>query len=176
MPTEADLRVHICPLCASYVEVDGGYDGPEYTWGCSHERLVREPGRINVADYLSPTYREQERSRLCWEEWKVALAAYRYKREDYDKPFDPTLDHPCGLTYTPADRRKRHEFRHSPHTERYSAIMKHLYAEPIRKALHSNSMFLAASLGEQRDARIDICRTINRTVFGGCIGDEDVVS
>lgn len=156
--------IHVCPLCATYVEVEGDYDGPHYVWGCEHGSWDREPLSVPVFVFQNSELLEAARSAACAAAWVELRHACALERVARDKRDYSILTHALDLTYTPADRRARHEFRHA--NDQFNRVLKHVYAEPIREALHRGSVFLAASLAESRDAHIQAHRAICRIAYG----------
>jgi hypothetical protein len=120
-----------------------------------------QPERITVAQYVDPERRELLRRVWCAIRFEELRVAARNK-----PPPSPYLSHARGLTYTPADRRARKEWRDLGFVGQTNAVLKDAYAEPIREALNQGSVFLAAMLGETRDTIGDTMKDMNRQSYG----------
>lgn len=161
--------VSVCPLCASYVEVESGWDGPEYVWSCDHEYAVDEPGRMTVAQFVDPELRESARSENCMGEWdRHVSACYRQRIADDERDY-ATLTHALDLQYTAADRRARYDYRRLSATEKYAANLRHVYTPKIQAHLDQHRHFLAAIDQETMEAQITMHRDLHRQTFGDTI-------
>lgn len=162
-------HVHVCPLCATLVEVEGGYDGPYYEWFCDHNAQLgydAEPERVPLWVLRDSAELERRRAEWCRRIFDEQLAALRAR-----PPLLAYLHFGKGkdgfeLRYIPEHRRLRKEWRDLGWMGQMDVILKQQYAEPIREALNQGSMFLAAMLGEERDMQIDMRKDLNRQAYG----------
>lgn len=166
-------QVHICPLCAAYVSVESGYDGPYYIPSCDHGQAT-EPAQVSVTVFRDPALLEAARSAACavaWaDEWALTKNIRRVRAGDTPgrRYLGPAGLSPAperrDLTWTPADRKLRRRWRILGATTRFSETMKRVYLTKVQDALNQGSVFLAAVEQEVGEATISMHADINRTV------------
>lgn len=160
-------RIQTCPLCAEYVEIESSaYDEVNYRWGCDHGRLNLEPVPMTVNQFMDPQRREVCRKISCLLEWQRQEEGCQARRRAADERDYATLRHSLDLTYTPADRRARHRFRHLSSMARYSAILKHTWLPRIQEHLDQHRTFAAAFDRELMDTHIGLHAAMRRQAFG----------
>lgn len=170
-------QITACPLCASYIEVESGYDGAYYLWSCSHAHLA-DPANMGIHEFLDPERRERARARLCLNRWSELWEACEYRRaellaEDWprralgDAGLAPESEDRRKLTWTPADRRLRARWRELASTTKFSESMKAVYIPHIREHLNRGNVFLGAWEQELMDEHISLHEQLARQTFGG---------
>lgn len=168
-----EFRLHVCPLCASPIEVEGGYDGPYYSWTCDHEHQLPypldQPARMSLAEWSDPAIRERLRSEATRRVWEQMHRQSEERREyldslDYRARY---LDHPIKLPYWPQYRRQRWEWRQRSYTSQVHEILKRTYSEPLREHLQQHNLLFSVAMEDEMDAHLHEHRKlVNRIGFG----------